>query len=48
MLREGNIDILGIPADLELMKSIEKDKNLKLEVAPGFLFEHLAISLKEK
>ena len=48
MLREGNIDILSIPADLELMKSIEKDKNLKLEVAPGFLFEHLAISLKEK
>jgi ABC-type transport system substrate-binding protein len=46
MLKEGNIDILSIPADLELMKSIEEDGNLKLEVAPGYLFEHLAICLK--
>ena len=46
MLQEGNIDILSIPADLELMKSIEEDENLNLEVAPGYLFEHLAICLK--
>jgi ABC-type transport system substrate-binding protein len=46
MLQEGNIDILGIPADLALMKSIEEDENLSLEVAPGYLFEHLAICLK--
>ena len=46
MLQEGNIDILSIPADLELMKSIKEDKNLNLEVAPGYLFEHLAICLK--
>jgi hypothetical protein len=46
MLQEGNIDILGIPADLALMQSIEEDENLNLEVAPGYLFEHLAICLK--
>jgi ABC-type transport system substrate-binding protein len=46
MLQEGNIDILSIPADLALMKSIEEDENLKLVVAPGYLFEHLAICLK--
>jgi ABC-type transport system substrate-binding protein len=48
MLKEGNIDILSIPADLELMKSIEEDENLNLKVAKGYLFEHLAISLKPK
>ena len=46
MLQEGNIDILSIPADLELMKSIKENKNLNLEAAPGYLFEHLAICLK--
>ncbi len=48
MLQEGNIDILSIPADLSLMKSIDDDTNLNLEVAPGYLFEHLAISLKSE
>lgn len=48
MLKAGNIDILSIPADLGLMKSIKEDKNLILKVAPGFLFEHLAICLKSK
>jgi len=48
MLNEGNIDILSIPSDLELMKSIEENKNLDLLVQQGMLFEHLAICQKPK
>ncbi len=48
MLNEGNLDILSIPSDLELMKSIEENKNLDLLVQQGMLFEHLAICQKPK
>ena len=48
MLNDGNIDILSIPSDLELMKSIDDDKNLDLIVQRGLLFEHLAICQKPK
>ncbi len=46
MLKEGNIDILSIPSDLDLMNSVEEDKDLGLIVEQGYLWEHLAISLK--
>jgi len=48
MLNEGNIDILNIPADLNLLQSIEGDKDLALIVKPGNLWEHLAIGLKPR
>ena len=48
MLNEGNIDILNIPADLNLMHSIEEDEDLALIVKPGNLWEHLAIGLKPR
>lgn len=48
MLREGNIDILSIPSDLNLMEDISSSKDLGLIVKPGDLWEHLAICLKPK
>ncbi|MBM3709070.1 MAG: hypothetical protein FJW61_01420 [Actinobacteria bacterium] len=48
MLREGNLDILSIPADIKLMEDIEANKDLGLLVKPGKLWEHLAICLKPK
>ncbi|MBM3705686.1 MAG: hypothetical protein FJW66_04075 [Actinobacteria bacterium] len=48
MLEEGNIDILSIPSDPELMKEIEENEDLKLLVKPGNLWEHLALCLKPK
>ncbi len=48
MLKDGNIDILSIPTDLEIMETIEEDKNLDLVIQPGYLFEHLAICQKLK
>ena len=48
MLNEGSIDILGVPSDPELMKSIGGNKNLNLLVQPGLLFEHLALCQKPR
>jgi ABC-type transport system substrate-binding protein len=48
MLREGNIDILSIPSDLNLMEDISSSKDFGLIVKPGDLWEHLAICLKPK
>jgi len=48
MLRDGEIDLLNIPVDLDLMKSLEEDENFDLLVKPGDLLEHLAICLKPK
>ena len=48
MLREGNLDILSIPADLNLMEDISSSKDLGLIVKQGDLWEHLAICLKPK
>ena len=48
MLREGNIDILSIPSDLNLMEDISSSKDFGLIVKQGDLWEHLAICLKPK
>jgi len=48
MLREGNIDIMGIPSDLTLMEEINSSEDLGLIVKQGDLWEHLAICLKPK
>ncbi len=48
MLREGNIDILSIPADLNLMEDISSSEDFGLIVKQGDLWEHLAICLKPK
>ncbi len=48
MLKDGEIDLLSIPVDLDLMKDLEENENLSLLVKPGNLLEHLAISLKPK
>ncbi len=48
MLKAGNIDVLSIPADLELMQEIEENEDLGLIVENGNLWEHLAICLKPK
>ena len=48
MLRDEEIDLLNIPVDLDLMKSLEEDGNFDLLVKPGDLLEHLAICLKPK
>lgn len=48
MFREGNIDILSIPSDLNLMEDISSSKDFGLIVKPGDLWEHLAICLKPK
>lgn len=48
MLKEGEIDILSIPVDLELMKNLEENKDINLLVKEGNLWEHLALCLKPK
>jgi ABC-type transport system substrate-binding protein len=48
MLREGNIDILSIPSDLNLMEDISSSKDFGLIAKQGDLWEHLAICLKPK
>ncbi len=47
-LNEGNIDILSIPADLELIQGFEENEEIGLVVEQGNLWEHLAICLKPK
>ncbi len=46
MLKDGEIDVLSIPADLGLIEEIESSDNLNLLIKPGNLMEHLALSLK--
>jgi ABC-type transport system substrate-binding protein len=48
MLKEGNIDILSIPADLNLMEDISSSTDFGLIIKQGDLWEHLAICLKPK
>ena len=48
MLKDGEIDLLSIPSDLDLMRDIEKNNDLTLWWEPGNVLEHLAISLKPK
>ncbi|MFA5014339.1 MAG: ABC transporter substrate-binding protein [Actinomycetota bacterium] len=48
MLRDEEIDLLNIPVDLELMKSLEENEDFDLLVKPGSLLEHFAICLKPK
>jgi len=48
MLEKGEIDILSIPVDLELMKNLEENKDINLLVKEGNLWEHLALCLKPK
>lgn len=46
MLGEGEIDLLSVLFDLDLMRDLEEDKNINLLVKPGNLIEHLAVCLK--
>lgn len=46
MLREGEIDLLNVPFDLELITNLEENEDIGLLIKPGDLMEHLAISLK--
>jgi hypothetical protein len=46
MLNEGEIDLLNVPFDLELITDLEEDDDIGLLIKPGDLMEHLAISLK--
>jgi ABC-type transport system substrate-binding protein len=48
MLKEGEINFLSIPVDPELMKMLEEENDMKLEIRKGNLMEHLALSLKPK
>ncbi|MHB1254195.1 MAG: ABC transporter substrate-binding protein [Candidatus Humimicrobiaceae bacterium] len=47
-LKKGDIDILNIPVDLQLIEEIKSNKNLNLILKEGNLWEHLAICLKTK
>ncbi len=46
MLREGEIDLVKIPSDLELMESLRDEKGIDLLIQTSDQMEHLAISLK--
>jgi len=48
MLKEGEIDFLSIPVEPDLMKSLEDDYDIKLNIKKGNLVEHLALSLKPR
>ena len=48
MFRNGEVDLLEIPADLNLMKNLEEDEDFDLLVKPNNFLEHLAICLKPK
>jgi ABC-type transport system substrate-binding protein len=48
MLKEGEINFLSIPVDLELMKTLVEENGMKLLIENGNLVEHLALSLKPK
>lgn len=48
MLKDGEIDLLSIPSDLDLMRDIEENDDLTLWWEPGNVLEHLAVSLKPK
>jgi len=46
MFIDGEVDLLEIPADLDLMKNLEEDEDFDLLVKPNNVLEHLAICLK--
>ena len=46
MFIDGEVDLLEIPADLDLMKNLEEDEDFDLLVKPNNILEHLAICLK--
>ncbi len=46
MLKDGEIDVLSIPVDLDLLEEISSSDDLSLLVESGNLIEHLALSLK--
>lgn len=46
MIKDGEIDVLSIPVDVDLMEEIDSSEGLNLLVIPGHLMEHLALSLK--
>jgi len=48
MLKDGEIDLLSIPTDLDLMRDLKENEDLNLWVEPGNMLEHLAICLKQK
>lgn len=48
MLKSEEVDLLSIPFDINLIKSIEEDKDLDILIKPGNLIEHLALCLKPK
>lgn len=47
-LKAGDIDILSIPFDLDLVQEIEENDEINLIVERGNLWEHLAFSQKPK
>jgi ABC-type transport system substrate-binding protein len=47
-LKDGNIDILNIPSDLNLMNDISSSKDLGLIIKQGDFWEQLAVCLKPK
>lgn len=47
-LKDGNIDILSIPSDVNLMEDISSSKDFGLITKQGDFWEHLAICLKPK
>ncbi|MCJ7727595.1 MAG: ABC transporter substrate-binding protein, partial [Actinobacteria bacterium] len=46
MFIDGEVDLLEIPADLDLMKNLEEDEDFDLLVKPNNVLEHLVICLK--
>ncbi len=47
MLNNGEIDLLNINFDLELMRRLDENEDLNLWVKPGNMLEHIAICLKQ-
>jgi len=48
LLKNGEVDILSIPADLSLMEELEEDEDINLLIEQGNLWEHLALCLKPR
>ncbi|MBC7334306.1 MAG: hypothetical protein H5T85_07645, partial [Actinobacteria bacterium] len=46
LLEDGEIDILNVPPDSELLSELDENKNIDILVKQGNLWEHLAICLK--
>ncbi|MDD3818527.1 MAG: ABC transporter substrate-binding protein [Actinomycetota bacterium] len=48
MLRNGEIDLLKVLFDLELVNELDDNKDIDLFIKPGNYMEHLAVCLKPK